>query len=310
MQTVYLVSLGWYYNVAIGIATLIIALLAFAGDLEKEIKFSHFNKLLFKIPVTIVASGLIIWATINKDNEADEKAEEGKKEYQTALDNKQQELDKALKFRDSVNQVKLVERDSLNSKRILAIQEDNKQILIKSNNGNLKTYTQVLANYNLQLDEANKKIIKMVRDSSHQLSDVPYLRLCIDKGVNSLIIKSDSVFFKMKLCNDSDFPSYNLSYSLLVFDIVNGKPMLVMANKSNDIDALGNRTFRTFEYEAQVKNYITDTVAFVLKGRYENSYGRVLNLISSLLYSTRKDDRLGMPSKIEQSILNVIKNIE
>ncbi len=290
-----------FYNVIIGIATILIGSLAFAEQISKSKFLEWFNYLSFKIIVFIVASCFIIWATIEKDSN-----------NETTANNEKEINQIELKKRDGILKAELSKRDSLHEKKELLSQENSSNNLIKSNNENFKTYTEVLAKYNLQLDSNNRRIIKLVRDSASQLSDVPFLRFCIDREpIVQLPDSNNYHIFQFKICNDSQYPSYDLKGSIYIFNLQKGSVNLISRVKILNSKSLGgNNTSRTKDILFPKNRILSDTLAFCVNATFLNSYGRSFPLKDKVWFSTKTNTLTTYQDMEVEKINQLLKELE
>ncbi|HET6996111.1 MAG TPA: hypothetical protein VFI06_14060, partial [Chitinophagaceae bacterium] len=124
----------WFFNLIIGLGTLIVGLLAFSDEIASKISYAKgLRSLFFKVPILILGSFMIIIGTILKDNESDDRQEEGKNAYVEKLDEMEKNYRNELKVSDSLNNKKI--QESIDS----------------SYQKSMKASNEALAKYNLTL---------------------------------------------------------------------------------------------------------------------------------------------------------------
>jgi hypothetical protein len=299
MYPLIILLINWFYNLVIGLCGLLIGTLAFAPEISNVKGFKWINSLWLKVPLFIGVSFIAIWATIQKDNDAEVATESNKRNTETILN-----------IRDSLNKDELHKRDSLHQSKELEQLIANRQVLIESNNKNLKTYTEVLGKYNLELDDANKKIISLVRDSSKESSDIPHLQLCMDIPAVRKTVHQGEEHLDLKLCNVTGFAARNINYEIYILDVFgNNVALNSKLPQIEDMEALAPNAFRTVTIRINPQGKRSDTIAICLVGTYQNSYGRKLILNTQTFWSINKEAVIGeLPYQVEQSLVALFKN--
>ncbi len=152
-----------FYNLLIGIGTMLVGFLAFADQIAKIKLLNFFSFLFFKILIFLAASILIIWGTMQKDNDAEDKSNQEK------IEAKQEQHE-----RDSIAEIKRQE----------------------SNNELTKSFGEAIGKYGYEFDSL-KKELKEVRTSAKRpvnikYGDDPVLAFCWKDGIIIREIKDNS----------------------------------------------------------------------------------------------------------------------
>ncbi len=220
----------WFYNILIGLFGLVIASLTFADEIaSKIIHLKAIKSLIFKIPVFVFASIVVIWATVEKDNENEKSAKNELSSLKAEIARRDSIYSSEKKIADSTNQKKIM--DALDSSYAKSIRESNN----------------ALAKYNLILVDSLNRVSNKInlKSSNAQLAvrastkDEQPIYTFMNGNRKELRIKIESL-------NGTCYnPIINCYYIKLVD---NGFRILHYELQNTDGDFLAENRFRTLKY--------------------------------------------------------------
>lgn len=139
----------WFYNLIIGAGGMIIGILTFLDEVANKFRVLNFLKsLIIKIPFFLLGSAMIIWASIQKDNDTEDI-------------NENERIAHANEIRTINNTYRLEKSfsDSLNNKKI-------QQILDSSYLKSIKASNEALAKYNLVIIDSLHKVASTINSKT------------------------------------------------------------------------------------------------------------------------------------------------
>ncbi len=255
--------MSWFYNLLIGLGGVIIGMLAFADDISKKVSLLEFSRsLLFKIPLFITASFLIIFGSIQKDNDTEAES-----------DGKERELKNQLSASDSAQKV---ERQISDSIYTVKLQEK----LDSSYEKSIRASNQALAQYNLILIDSLHTVTTRINSKSvdlPQLSIAPF----IPRSSPPVYLDSSNneAYFKVKFTSENNIAfNINIKYYLLICRLAQKRELLT---DWNFVD-----TGYLFWQEAYLVQNRFRTRGFILKPQYQN-----LDCLMVFMQGTFSSDR-------------------
>lgn len=243
-------------NIVVGISTIIIGLISFGIEIGENRFFRFFKYLSFRIPVLILFSSIIIWATVIKDKNNDIKNSND------------------VSIRDSINQNKFNES------------------LSKASSSYASSSSKTMAKYYLKYDSNQHKIERIVKDSLKKPSEfnpIPELNTNITTGTlskDTLRLETPIVATQAAVYNLKYKSAYIIRRNLSDYSDQN---LEIMPNTSSQI---GHNKI-TID-QPQVDRFIVSSDEFKLnphfvyiymKGMYESQKGKVFNFESLNRYN-------------------------
>lgn len=191
----------WFYNLVIGLGGLIIAMLTFADEIAIKIKyFRNLKSLLFKIPLLILGTFMIIWASIQKDNDSDELSKKEKQFHETEI----------IKLNDNYKG-EMKTRDSLSEKRI-------QNALDSSYAKSIKASNEALAKYNLMLTDSLHQVASLLNGKT-SLAQLAIDAVVGDKPPIYTHKTNDGIELKFRYIS-ANSTSYNVNINIYIVKFI------------------------------------------------------------------------------------------
>ena len=189
--------MSWFYNLIIGIGGIIIGLLTFADEIASKSSLLGFLKsLIIKIPFFFLASAMIIWASIQKDNDNETNAEIERIRHKDELKSMDSDYKAEKKITDSINELKL------------------QRIIDSSYAKSIKASNEALAKYNLRLVDS----LHSVASTINSKTSIAQLEIdAVRDGKSPIYLSSEGENRKLNIrMISANATSYNIRLNIYI----------------------------------------------------------------------------------------------
>lgn len=211
--------MSWYFTLMVGIGTLLMGILAFSDQIaERYIWLKDLKSLVFKVVVLIFGVVLIVWGTIWKDLDSDERAE--RLESDRKLDETQHKL-KLITMDSSFREEKRKSDSTYISDRHKA--DTNNQIQLQekldsSYTKSIKASNEALAKYNLVLIDSLEKATQKINIKSQKKPQVAVRAPYLNNPSMYLSDKGNKKYLNVRFIS-ADNKAYNITNSWCIISL-------------------------------------------------------------------------------------------
>lgn len=221
------------------------------------------------------------------------------------LRNRDQESRRELFYRDSLNNAKLKIRDSISNAQLNKRDSLASERVEKGKNETIA----ILGRYSLRYDSSQKRIEKLVKDSSKITeANLPDFGFCNDTGFMVKPISNYEYILKFRFCNMiAPAKKINMRFYVLTrnvldkYDFIGESPVL-----SDNLEAPINLVLTKDDGGKLTTPFKLSQVYVLMQGNYTDSRGKTYIPVNTLVFYDLAQNKYGFPSIQTVEVLRIL----
>jgi hypothetical protein len=162
-----------------------------------------------------------------------------------------------------------------------------------------------LAKYRLSVDEANKRIVRTIKDSVPKPLDLPFISFC---SAFCKKIENRTYKFDYKICNNTNFPANNAQGIVYSIAVLSSKIVVFRTDSLyEDEKKMAPNSFSTASINIEFLNRLPDSIYWFVKFRYENSSNQLKTNNQFLCWDLKNEVSVAWDGETEIRIRKYLK---